>query len=382
MRLCLIPSTICSNWRRNCSLAAEEDMALRDRRTEHTRQHACSHVLVTACFYSLLEVVVDRVEQIHLQTGKQRWAFGRCRWRCCVHWPPSPGKPSCRLACCTAWRTASSLCAWQKLKQRMWESLLLSGLGKHRAAHTHLGCRAPGTSSGTESARPDWAPRRSSSAGRRSHGSFEPECRSEVTLNRVEHDRVSSVGVTCQLIGWSVCVCVSVYLPWEAGSSAASLSPCCTVCQSAGFAPGRHKNRRDRLRSSKAQRQRWSNLLFAVVLSWRCLQLFDVLLQTDHLLLQTHTWGQNQARVKVRHLWWWGKGNMMEVSVCVFVCVHSLYSASWTPAPAVSGSRSWSLAPSASQERCSRDMTTSSDTCPLQPITALDRAEKYSPLHF
>lgn len=181
MRLCLIPSTICSNWRRNCSLAAEEDMALRDRRTEHTRQHACSYVLVTACFYSLLEVVMDRVEQIHLQTGKQRWAFGRCRRRCCVHWPPSPGKPSCRLACCTAWRTASSLCAWQKLKQRMWESLLLSGLGKHRAAHTHLGCRAPGTSSGTESARPDWALRRSSSAGRRSHGSFEPECRSEVT---------------------------------------------------------------------------------------------------------------------------------------------------------------------------------------------------------
>lgn len=105
---------------------------------------------------------------------------------CCVHWPPSPDKPSCRLTCCTEWRTASSLCGLQRLKKTESAEVLMSSssfwkrlVPSLRPDRTHLGCRALRTSSGTGSARPGSAPRRSSSAGWRSRGSSEPEHREE-----------------------------------------------------------------------------------------------------------------------------------------------------------------------------------------------------------
>lgn len=70
MRLCLIPSTICSICLRNCSFAAEEDMALKDRTGTSARvSHTCSSP--RGRFYSLLEVVVNRVEQIDLRRRKE-----------------------------------------------------------------------------------------------------------------------------------------------------------------------------------------------------------------------------------------------------------------------------------------------------------------------
>lgn len=74
MRFCLMPSTICSICRRNWSLVADDDIALRDKNCELTGlqcRHRHLHLLLQRCsrLYSLLEVVVNGVQQIHLQTG-------------------------------------------------------------------------------------------------------------------------------------------------------------------------------------------------------------------------------------------------------------------------------------------------------------------------
>lgn len=74
MRLCLIPSTICSICLRNCSLAAEDDMAL-DNSTAgkglFTEQTLYPIKYIRDMYlYLLVEVVVNGIQQIHLQKWK------------------------------------------------------------------------------------------------------------------------------------------------------------------------------------------------------------------------------------------------------------------------------------------------------------------------
>ena len=84
MRFCLIPSTICSICLRNCSLALEEDIALKQIHIQKVLLPECETALdgppwggVKTKQYSLLEVVMNGVQQIHLQK-KQNTEVRQC----------------------------------------------------------------------------------------------------------------------------------------------------------------------------------------------------------------------------------------------------------------------------------------------------------------